>query len=145
MESNKSRFSSDTIFRIYLDYLPQWAPPLLNYYDSVVRDNMEGILTSYVLGYGPNVDFGTEPQNVDKASRIVFTAQRIGISCLEFLNSTYVRERVQAIRAYLQNILDVIDTCTTFFDEETDDEMTRRFFELKSSKYHSNILARTVN
>lgn len=137
LESNKSNISSEAIFQIYLDHLPQWAPPLLNYYDSAVRESMERILTSYVLGYGSNVDFGTAPQNVDKANMIIFTAQRVGISCLEFLNSTYVSERVQAIRAYLQNILNVIDTCGTFFDEEAEDDMTLRFFEMRSSKSHS--------
>jgi hypothetical protein len=35
----------------------------------------------------------------------------------------------------LENILSVIDTCATYFDEEAEDHLTLRFFELRSSKY----------
>jgi ubiquitin carboxyl-terminal hydrolase 34 len=96
---------------------------------------MEAFLSDHILRYGPQANFGTSAKGVQKANAIILAAQRVGTSCLEFLNDTYVKERQQAVRSHLENILNVIDTSTAFFDEDAEDDMALRFFKLKSSKY----------
>lgn len=132
LEDNRSRIPRESILLICLEQVQDWSPPLLNYYDNAVRDGMESFLTEHVLGYGPQVEFGPSPVEIEKTNAIIATAQRIGTGCLEYLNDTYVKVRQPAVRAFLENILSVIEICTTFFDEEAEDNTTIRFFELRS-------------
>jgi ubiquitin carboxyl-terminal hydrolase 34 len=134
LEDNKSDILREDILKLCLEQAPHWAPALLNYYDSHVREGMESFLADNILGYGPQVDFGTTADEVERANTLVLTAQKVGIGCLDYLNETYVKLRQQAVRASLENILNVIETCTTYFDEDAEDVMTRRFFELRSCK-----------
>lgn len=132
---NKSNIPREDLLQLCLDRVHDWAPPLLNYYDNIVRESMEAFLSDHILRYGPQANFGTSAKGVQKANAIILAAQRVGTSCLEFLNDTYVKERQQAVRSHLENILNVIDTSTAFFDEDAEDDMALRFFKLKSSKY----------
>jgi ubiquitin carboxyl-terminal hydrolase 34 len=134
LEHNRSRVPREAILKLCLEHSPLWSPPLLNYYDPAIRETTERFVTENLLVYGPDVDFGTSAADVDKANALVLTAQKLGIGCLDHLNETYVKTRQPAVRATLENIVNVIEGTAAFFDQDPEDDMTRRFLELRSSK-----------
>jgi ubiquitin carboxyl-terminal hydrolase 34 len=135
LEDNKNDIPREEIIKICLEQVPSWAPGLLNCYDGSVREGTEAFLAEILLRYGPQVELGTSAAEVEKANTILQVAQKLGVACLDYLNEVYVRLRQPAVRASLESILNVIATCTTYFDEEARDPLTRRFFEMRSSKY----------
>lgn len=137
LPENKHYLPKDALVKLCLKNVHEWVPPLLNYYDNTVREGTENFLNEHVLGYGPEVNFGTSADQVERANAVILTVRRLGIGCLQFLNTTYVKERQQAVRACLENILSVITMCAAYFDDDAEDDMTVRFFELRASKCYT--------
>jgi len=137
LPSNHHGMPKEEILKLCLALCDTWAPGLLNYYDAAVREGTENFLSEILLRHGPHVDFGPSEAEVAKAQLIVEVAQNLGLACLEHLQNSYVSQRQQAVRAALESILGVIESCTLFFEEETDDERASLFFDKKMCKFQS--------
>lgn len=133
LRSNCLNIPEDEIRKFCLEKVPQWAPALLTYYDTIVRQETEDFVTDIILNHPPTVGFDTEENEAKKAKHVIQTAQRLGIGCLEYLQTTYIHNRAQAVRSTLLSIHAVIESCANFFDEEGKEEITRRFFNLRSN------------
>ena len=137
LRSNRINIPEDEIRKFCLERVPQWAPALLTYYDTMVRQETEDFVTYIILSHPTTVGFDIEDNEAKKAQRIIQTAQRLGIGCLEYLQTTYIHNRAQAVRSTLLSIHAVIESCANFFDEDGKEDITRRFFNLRSSKIFS--------
>lgn len=115
------RQNDPSILRICLDLVPKWAPALLNYWESSVRDHTEKLVVDLLLNQDPEADLEEDEASVD---RIV--VQHLGFACLTHLDEVYVNPRQQAVRAALENISRVIEECERYFDEDNKDEFLIR-------------------
>lgn len=125
--------SRDQIQIFCLGKIPQWAPALLCYYETLVRQETEEFLHDILLRFRPDSDFEIPELNPARTKALMSAAQKLGIGCLEHLQETYIRQRQQAVRSNLINIQSVIDACGHFFDEESKNNITHHFFSLRSS------------
>ncbi|KAG0647567.1 Ubiquitin-specific-processing protease 34 [Hyphodiscus hymeniophilus] len=135
LQSNQTDMPKSEIEKFCLDKTPQWAPALLLSYETQVRQDTEEFLQDIILQHSTVVDYGLPEAEALKSKTIIVTAQKLGISCLQYLHETFVRQRQQAVKSNLISIHNVIETCATFFDEDNQDthSPTRSFFHLKSS------------
>lgn len=129
---NKSNTPHDDIVCVVIESVNQWGPGLLTSYDASVRSSTESLIQDIIIRHGPDVDFGLDDEDGRKARTIVVAAQTLGLACLDFIQETYIRQRVAAVRATLMSIQIIIEGCGTFFDDEDKDD--HRFFERKASK-----------
>ena len=140
LRSNRLNIPDDEIRKFCLEKVPHWAPVLLTYYEPVVRQETEEFVTDIILRHPPDVEFASEEKEAAKARNITQAAQRLGIASLEYLQDTYIHNRAQAVRSNLLSIHSVIDSCTVFFDEDGKEDITRRFFTLRSSIFSCTYL-----
>ena len=135
LQSNHLDVPKDEIEQLCLNKVPVWAPALLSYYDTLVRQETEEFLQDIVLRHSPTLDPALPEAEATKAELIILVAQKLGIACLEYLHETYIRLRQQAVRSNLVSIHSVIDNCAQFFDEKDKDTHTptRTFFAMKLS------------
>lgn len=135
LRSNNTDIPKDEIDKFCLERVPQWAPALLSYYETIVRQETEDFLQDIILRHPTTVEYGVLEAEAAMARNLISVAQKLGIACLEYLQDTYIRLRQQAVRTNLLSIQNVIELCATFFDEENKDNITRSFFTLKSSMF----------
>jgi ubiquitin carboxyl-terminal hydrolase 34 len=135
LQSNHQDVPKDEIEQFCLSKVYLWAPVLLCYYDTLVRQETEEFLQDIVLRHSPTLDPALPDAENAKARLVTTVAQKLGIACLEYLHETYIHLRQQAVRSNLVSIHTVIDNCAEFFDEEDTDThtLTRNFFALKTS------------
>jgi ubiquitin carboxyl-terminal hydrolase 34 len=115
------RQNDPPILRICLEWVPKWAPALLNYWEASVRDSTEKLVYDILLCHNP------EPEVEDDetlADHIII--QNLGSACLSHLDEVYIKPRQQAVRVALENIARVIENCAAFFDEDNKDEFLTR-------------------
>jgi ubiquitin carboxyl-terminal hydrolase 34 len=143
LRANRLNIPEDEIRKFCFERVPQWAPVLLTYYDTIVRQETEDFVTDIILQHPHTVAVGTEGNEAAKARNIILAAQRLGIGCLEYLQNTYIHNRAQAVRSTLLSIHAVIESCSSFFDEDGQEDIARRFFNLKSSMFCSTYLKDT--
>jgi ubiquitin carboxyl-terminal hydrolase 34 len=131
LSTNPIGMSQDDIINCCLEHVSLWAPALLNYYESDVREGTETILCEHLLRIGPL-------EAEDEVKPNVAMVHHLGLACLEFLNEAYVFPRQQAVRATLENILEVIETCSTCIDTDAmvDDPLALRFQQQKQRELH---------
>ncbi|KAH6712037.1 ubiquitin C-terminal hydrolase-like protein [Leptodontidium sp. MPI-SDFR-AT-0119] len=124
--------SSDDFLKFYFDQLCIWAPYLLTDYDSSVRTDTEEFIQKHLLQDGPDYEFGSEEEDVEKAKIFIAAARKLGFACLEHCDDVYLRQRQQAVRAVLINIQAVMEACQRFFDLKERDAEARRFFDMSN-------------
>lgn len=137
LQSNNADIPKEDIDKYCLEKVPRWAPTLLSYYETIVRQETEDFLQDLILRHPPTVDYRVPEAEAAKARFIILIAKKLGIACLEYLQNTYIRDRQQAIRTNLLSIQSVIENCSNFFDEDGNDQLTLHFFHLRSSKSFS--------
>ena len=135
LQSNQTDMTKDDIERFCLDRVPIWAPALLLSYEAIVRQETEEFLQDIILRHPPVVGYELPDEETAKAKSIIVAAQKLGISCLEYIQEAFIRQRQQAVRSNLISIHSVIENCEGFFDDDMQDSHspTRNFFHLKSS------------
>ncbi|KAF4629829.1 hypothetical protein G7Y89_g8311 [Cudoniella acicularis] len=131
--TNNPDIPPEHLVKLCLEHVGYWSPGLLTYYDPIIRTETEEFLDELIFSNGPEPDFGPSADDLEKAATVVEAAQKLGIACLDYLQETYVRQRLQAVRQTLVNIEGVIEHCEMYFDEEKTDQLTLRFFELRAS------------
>ncbi|KAH6668875.1 ubiquitin C-terminal hydrolase-like protein [Halenospora varia] len=132
-KTNNPQLPPEELLKVCIEQVKNWGPGLLTYYDRDVRADTEDFIHELITSHGPEPDFGTSPEDVEKASIISDAAQKLAISCLDYLHETYVRQRQQAVRNTLQSIHSVMERCEPFFDEDKEDIYTRRYFDLRTT------------
>lgn len=116
LETNSSEISKEDITRIGLVAVPQWAPALLTHYDSEVRSDAEDFLGEFIFNLGTEVDMTAPAHEVDMMLFRKRETQKLGIACLDYIYTVYVRQRVQAVRIVMINIENVTRLCCPYFD-----------------------------
>lgn len=120
----------DEFLKFYFSQLSIWAPHLLTDYDSSVRTDTEDFIQKHLLQDGPEYDFGSEEEDIEKTKIFILASRNLGLACLEHCQEMYLRQRQQAVRAVLINIINVIEACEGFFDFKEKDPESRRFYDL---------------
>jgi len=130
IHSSRDDISNLDLFKFSLEQIPAWAPGLLTIYDPVVRTETYDFLKEVVF----TSSLGSE-SDIERAR--TWAGKRLGITCLECLHETYIRQRQQAVRSNLVSIHAVVECCAEFFDEENKDQdpSAQVFFTLRSSKH----------
>ncbi|KAG9232040.1 ubiquitin C-terminal hydrolase-like protein [Amylocarpus encephaloides] len=130
--SPESEARPEHLFNLCLGTVNFWAPPLLTYYDSLVRVETEEFLTDLIISNGPDID---EPSDTDERLAVIIEAgQKLAIGCLDYLQDTFVRPRRQAVRSALVSIQAMIEHCKPFFDEDEIEGPSRQYFDMRSCK-----------
>ena len=137
LQSNQTDMPKDEIEKFCLHRVPLWAPNLLLSCEVTTRQETEEFLQDVILRDSPMVDYTLSEAEIAKAKNIIVNAQKLGVSCLEHIQETFIHQRQQAVRSNLVSIHSVIETCEGFFDESLRDSHspTRTFFHLKSSMF----------
>jgi ubiquitin carboxyl-terminal hydrolase 34 len=133
-----SDMESEDMERFFLEQATQWGPGLLTYYDTTVRADTEDFINELVLKPASDASEQEILEDEDERERArvaIVTGQKLGVSCLEYLQDSYVRPRQTAVRAVVTNILTVIDACQYLFDVDGKDHLTRRFTEMSLCKF----------
>jgi ubiquitin carboxyl-terminal hydrolase 34 len=117
LPSNKNDLTKDDILKIVVDLIPTWAPGLLNYFDPTVRENTEIMLSEILFNTALELD-SMNGEESEKATHITRIIQNLGVACLNHLQESYVVPSQQAVRFTLENMLRVIETCGSYFDED---------------------------
>ena len=134
LDNNYNDIPKEDIFAAWLTQVPVFAPNLLIYYDQSVRQECEDLIRKKVLDHGPDIDMESSDIDVNQAEKMADTARDLGIECLRHLRQTYLIKRNQAVRAHLQMIFGIIDSCSLYYTDDFDDK-TAAFKDLKSSKF----------
>ena len=113
------------IVRICLEWLPKWAPALLNYWEAGVRDSTEKIV-EILFRYGPE-----EAVEEDESLGDRVLIQNLGTECLEYLERMYIEPRQQAVRTSLENMGRIINRCEPYFDDEDNKAMFQAKYQSK--------------
>ncbi|KAK0118696.1 hypothetical protein ONS96_011784 [Cadophora gregata f. sp. sojae] len=121
---------ADEFLTFYFDQLLIWAPHLLTDYDSSVRTDTEDFIQKHLLQDGPEYNFGSEEEDIEKAKIFIAASRSLGQACLDHCHDVYLRQRQQAVRAVLINIINVIEACHGFFDFKEKDPDTRRYYDM---------------
>jgi ubiquitin carboxyl-terminal hydrolase 34 len=123
--------SSEAFFSFLITQIPLWAPNMLTYYDAVVRTGTELLIEQTLLVHGIHPDLGSSNESLANSEAIVRTVRNLGVSCLRYLHEVHIRPRVQAVKASMQNILSVIESCKPYYpdDGEDDDGLANHFKE----------------
>lgn len=126
-------WSQEDGLRMVLDNVGLWAPSLLTYYEASVRDETMAFLRRIIFNAESDAT-----DNDERAAMIMSAAQKLGIYCLDFIHEIFIRQRLQAVRAAMRNIQEVIRECEELYEDDQSDPNTSRFMELQSSMlcYH---------
>ncbi|KAK2624650.1 hypothetical protein QTJ16_005843 [Diplocarpon rosae] len=125
--------TEEDFLRFFFNKLKVWAPCLLTDFSSTVRMNTEEFIHQNLLSHGPDVNFGSKKEDLEKAQIIVQAVQGLGLECLKYCQEVYLRQRQQAVVAVVANIRSVIEACSQFFDYATKDPAAIEFYELTAS------------
>jgi ubiquitin carboxyl-terminal hydrolase 34 len=127
------KFTEDELHKLCLEMIPRWAPALLTYYDGVARQDVEDFMNEAIFEKPPTVGLEGEG-DVEEVHPVVIAARQLGIACLEHIDETYIRRRVQAVRVVVLNIQRVVEACESFFEEDDEDDATQQFDSLRKGK-----------
>ncbi|KAI9843704.1 MAG: hypothetical protein M1837_006172 [Sclerophora amabilis] len=105
-----------------LELIGNFAPPLLLYWESSVREGTEAFIQSLVFRSGTPSN-ANHPRHSEAAER---AARDLGNACLSKLNERYIVTNTQIEPKTLDSIYKVIEKCCFYFDE--DDESGATFF-----------------
>lgn len=104
-----------------LRYMPAWAPPLLEHYDSILSSEVEAMLNEKVFSFGKNSAFEEEHGGEAMGEAVSGCAKRIGIQCCEYARDVYIR-RNQAVQTSTVAVMQrVLNKASSHFDEEEPD------------------------
>lgn len=104
-----------------LRYMPAWAPPLLEHYDSTLSSEVEAMLNEKVFSFGKNSAFEEEHGGEAMAEAVSGCAKRMGIQCCEYARDVYIR-RNQAVQTSTVAVMQrVLNKASSYFDEEEPD------------------------
>ncbi|KAN0095287.1 ubiquitin C-terminal hydrolase-like protein [Hyaloscypha variabilis] len=126
----------EEIHQFFLEQATQWGPGLLTYYEMAVRADTEDFLQELIIKPASDASDQEIPDDESERERLrlaVIAGQKLGVTCLEYLQDSYVRPRQTAVRAIVANILTVIEACQQLFDFDSKDQLTRRFAEMSFS------------
>ncbi|KAL6889853.1 hypothetical protein HDV57DRAFT_345257 [Trichoderma longibrachiatum] len=102
-----------------LESLPGWVPHLLVFPDGEVRFDTECFLDRELFGpAGDGSDEGPQKQREREGSRTII--QRLGISCLQYLQNEHIRRRKLIGRESASAVIRVVARCNPHFSSEPD-------------------------
>ncbi|TEA16209.1 Ubiquitin carboxyl-terminal hydrolase 34 [Colletotrichum sidae] len=104
-------------YRLYIDQIPEWAPSLLGYYNSVVRQDTEGFIRQWLSKHTPGED-----EDDRFAALANVAARRLGWQCLKFLRENYVQSRTQVTKLDIESLQSIIVACEPFYLIEVEGE-----------------------
>ncbi|PTB67813.1 hypothetical protein BBK36DRAFT_1193875 [Trichoderma citrinoviride] len=115
-----------------LETLPDWVPHLVAFPDGEVRYETECFLEKEL--FGPAADSSDEDsqrQEEREGSRILI--QRLGISCLLYLQDEHIRRRKGIGRESASAVVRVVARCSSYYnpEPEPDDEISLEFRTLQ--------------
>ncbi|KAL6860930.1 hypothetical protein J3F83DRAFT_768673 [Trichoderma novae-zelandiae] len=99
-----------------LEALPDWVPHLLVFPDGEVRYETERFLEKEL--FGPASDEGPERQEEREGLRIII--QRLGISCLLYLQEEHISRRKLIGRESAGAVVRIVTRCASFNTQEPD-------------------------
>lgn len=122
--ATNSPFTTEQISDACLDNVGFWGPGLLVHFDATVRTETEDYLSEVI--------FTQAVQETSKAPMLADIACKLGIACLDYLHETFIRPRQTVVRATLSSIQATIESATPFFDENEQDMLSQKFFDMKT-------------
>ncbi len=121
-----------------LDYVPEWAPSLLGYFDSAVIDGTEMLLQEKIFQHRTFRPISDEEPDETRelAEKMRLTARTLGFRCLCYLRDTYVLRNAEVTERAVGGLQRVIKHCSKYFSlrDPADDEDARSFMQLNQSK-----------
>ena len=112
-----TRFTRQPYFfdRLVLERMPDWAPPLLLYWEEPVRKDTTQLLQRLVFDHDINTVDDEETGNL-----MWQTARELCMNCLKRIRLTYIQEQQQAEAKTIECIVLVIKHCLeNYFDGES--------------------------
>lgn len=116
LPTNSSEVSRADIMKYMLLQTSEWVPPIITHYNGDVRTDTEDFLGEIMFNLSTEVDNSAPEAEIDLASHRLEMIQRLGLTCLEYLEDTYIVQRVQAIRGVLVNIETITNQCIPYFE-----------------------------
>ncbi|KAK3375132.1 hypothetical protein B0H63DRAFT_268265 [Podospora didyma] len=122
-----------------LDNIPEWAPGLLGYFDSVVTGDVEAFLHSKVFRFTGASGFGDSETAKQRTAKMNHAGKMLGIKCLGYLQDNYVSRHIDVSTRLVAPLERVIKECRKYFnlEEPAEDELTAEFMRLNQSKLES--------
>jgi len=101
--------------RLVLERMPDWAPPLLLYWEESVRKDTLDLLQRLVFDHDINTVDDEETVNL-----LWQTARELCMNCLKRIRVAYIQEQQQAKAKTIESIVLVIKHCLeTYFDADS--------------------------
>jgi len=110
------RFTRNAQFfdRLVLEKMPDWAPPLLLYWEESVRNDTLALLRRLVFDH--DIDSVDDEEIVNL---LWHTARELCMNCLKRIKAAYIQEQQQAEAKTIECIIAVIKHCLeTYFEAE---------------------------
>ncbi|KAI1326375.1 hypothetical protein F5Y16DRAFT_375096 [Xylariaceae sp. FL0255] len=101
-----------------IENIPTWAPGLLGNTDRGASNLTLSLLNDKLFKHGPSPVFDEEDGGSALSRVMVLTARRLAITCLEYLQQTYVVSDTQAGKDYVFPVLQAITQCAQYYDEQ---------------------------
>ncbi|KAH0562489.1 hypothetical protein GP486_002826 [Trichoglossum hirsutum] len=128
-ETENRRIHPNTAWMRYrvIEMSPFWAPPLLTFCESPVREDTEMFLHQLIF------DYNLPSNATDRyASRLVDTAKALAERCMSYLDVKWVACQKPIDAKLMQSILRILLRCRPYFEDEEED-FNIRLESLKSN------------
>ena len=114
-----------------LEHIKDWAPPLLLYWDSDIREETEALLHHILFDHGipASTTLSTLNEAMDRAGR------DLGQACLSKLHERYTESSVQVERKLLESIYRVITECRAYYIDDDADYDSKRESKFETTNY----------
>ncbi|KAI0128593.1 ubiquitin carboxyl-terminal hydrolase [Xylariales sp. AK1849] len=134
--SRRTEEDFETVLLHSLTNLSRWAPGLLGYHDRNVSYAIELFLKENLWQYGPSPAFGENEQGLKRSQSMTVAAKQLTVSCLVYLQDTYVARGAQAPKDTVAPLDRTIRQGAAYFgneDERDDGILQRQYSELMTA------------
>jgi ubiquitin carboxyl-terminal hydrolase 34 len=138
LSTNKSDTTREEIIQLVVRSAPVWGPALLTSYDAGVREHSENLVHNLIWQQGD--DLGIMQDNDGQHPCEREAARQLAVACLEYIEETYLQQRVTAVNANMLNIQVMIEALSASFSDDEDEKESVDFHLRKERR-----LARTYS